>query len=322
MAADPYSILGVARSASEKEVKSAYRKLAKELHPDHNKDNPKAAERFAEVTNAYDLLSDKDKRAKFDRGEIDADGNPTMPFGGGGGLAAAFQVVVIAAFATKGALKAAKGPICLTCSKVFSVVAPEPVPVPVPEWGRRLQRLWWRAASASAQGRQCCLSPSGAFRRGGHARQPADHALFGQHDRPEAPAGVENGQQMRLAGKGEAGPGGPGDAIITIEIGPHPFFVRDGDNIRLDLPVTLDEAVNGAKVKVPTVDGAVMLTVAPGSSSGRTLRLKGKGFSRKEGERGDQLVTLQIDLPADDADLKARLEGWTDSRNPRARLGL
>jgi DnaJ-class molecular chaperone len=136
------------------------------------------------------------------------------------------------------------------------------------------------------------------------------------------PAGVENGQQMRLAGKGEAGPGGPGDAIITIEIGPHPFFVRDGDNIRLDLPVTLDEAVNGAKVKVPTVDGAVMLTVAPGSSSGRTLRLKGKGFSRKEGERGDQLVTLQIDLPADDADLKARLEGWTDSRNPRARLGL
>jgi DnaJ-class molecular chaperone len=321
MAADPYSILGVARSASEKEVKSAYRKLAKELHPDHNKDNPKAAERFAEVTNAYDLLSDKDKRAKFDRGEIDADGNPTMPFGGGGGLAAAFQVVVIAAFATKGALKAAKGPTCLTCSKAFSVAAP--VPVPGPEWGGggfsgfgggrrppppkganvayRLQVPFVEAATRASQ--RITLSSGSTIEL-------------------KLPAGVENGQQMRLAGKGEAGPGGPGDAIITIEIGPHPFFVRDGDNIRLDLPVTLDEAVNGAKVKVPTVDGAVMLTVAPGSSSGRTLRLKGKGFSRKEGERGDQLVTLQIDLPADDADLKARLEGWTDSRNPRARLGL
>jgi membrane protein len=111
------------------------------------------------------------------------------------------------------------------------------------------------------------------------------------------PAGVEQGQQMRLAGKGEPGPGGPGDALVTIEIAPHPFFVREGDNIRLDLPITLEEAVNGAKVKVPTVDGAVMLTVAPGSSSGRTLRLKGKGFTRKDGERGDQLVTLQIDLP-------------------------
>jgi DnaJ-class molecular chaperone len=100
------------------------------------------------------------------------------------------------------------------------------------------------------------------------------------------PAGVEQGQQMRLAGKGEPGPGGPGDALVTIEIAPHPFFVREGDNIRLDLPITLEEAVNGAKVKVPTVDGAVMLTVAPGSSSGRTLRLKGKGFTRKDGERG------------------------------------
>ncbi|MFY8195226.1 MAG: DnaJ C-terminal domain-containing protein, partial [Novosphingobium sp.] len=136
------------------------------------------------------------------------------------------------------------------------------------------------------------------------------------------PAGLENGQQMRLGGKGEPGPGGNGDAIVTIEIGSHSFFERDGDNIRLDLPISLSEALNGAKVKVPTVDGAVMLTVAPGSSSGRTLRLKGRGFTRKDGTRGDQLVTLQIEIPAEDLDLKARLEGWQDMRNLRDKLGV
>ena len=136
------------------------------------------------------------------------------------------------------------------------------------------------------------------------------------------PAGVEDGTQMRLAGKGEPGPAGPGDAIVTIVVEPHAFFKRDGDNLRLDLPITLDEAVNGAKVKVPTAEGAVMLTVAPGSSSGKVLRLKGKGMSKKDGTRGDQLVTLEIDLPAEDADLKARLEGWRDTRNPRSRLGV
>ena len=127
---------------------------------------------------------------------------------------------------------------------------------------------------------------------------------------------------MRLPGKGEAGPGGAGDALVTLEIGAHAVFERDGDNIRVDVPITLDEAVGGARIKVPTVDGAVMLTVAPGTTGGKTLRLKGKGFSRKDGERGDQLVTLQIDLPADDADLRRRLEGWQDLRNPRARLGV
>jgi DnaJ-class molecular chaperone len=136
------------------------------------------------------------------------------------------------------------------------------------------------------------------------------------------PAGIENGQQVRLPGKGEPGPGGPGDALVTIELGAHPVFERDSDNIRIDVPITLDEAVAGARIKVPTVDGAVMLTVAPGTTGGKTLRLKGKGFSRKDGDRGDQLVTLHIDLPADDADLRRRLEGWRDTRNPRARLGV
>ena len=126
---------------------------------------------------------------------------------------------------------------------------------------------------------------------------------------------------MRLAGKGEAGPGGAGDALVTIQFQPHPFFRRDGDHLRLDLPISLDEAVGGAKIKVPTADGSVMMTVGPGSSSGKTLRLKDKGFSRKDGSRGDQLVTLEVVLPDNDPELIRRLEGWRDPRNVRARLG-
>ena len=136
------------------------------------------------------------------------------------------------------------------------------------------------------------------------------------------PAGVEDGTQMRLAGKGEPGPGGNGDAIVVIHLQPHSYFRREGDNLRLNLPISLDEAVHGAKVKVPTPEGAVMLTVAPGSSSGKTLRLGSKGFTRKDGSRGDQLVTLEVQLPEGDADLVKRLEGWRDSRNLRARLGV
>ena len=112
------------------------------------------------------------------------------------------------------------------------------------------------------------------------------------------------------------------DALVTIEIEPHAFFVRDGDDVRLELPVTLDEAVRGAKVKVPTVDGPVMLTVAPGSGSGKVLRLKGKGFSRKGGGRGDQLVALEIQLPDDLGELAGRLEGWSDATPVRNRLGV
>jgi DnaJ-class molecular chaperone len=136
------------------------------------------------------------------------------------------------------------------------------------------------------------------------------------------PAGVEDGTQMRLKGKGQPGAGGTGDALVTIEIEAHPFFARDGDDVRLELPVTLDEAVRGAKLKVPTVDGPVMLTVAPGSGSGKVLRLKGKGFSKKVGGRGDQLVALEIQLPEDLGELAGRLEGWSDATPVRNRLGV
>ena len=277
MATDPYSLLGVARGASEKDIKSAYRKLAKELHPDKNKDNPKATERFSEVTRAYDLLSDADKRARFDRGEIDIDGNP-IGFGGagfGGGRGGGMG------------------------GDPFGGQRRAP-----PRGGNAQYRLTVSLPDAATGASQRITLSDG---------KTIDLKL---------PAGVEDGTQMRLAGKGEAGPGGNGDALVTITLAPHPFFKKDGDTVRLDLPITLDEAVNGARVKVPTVEGAVMLTVAPGSSSGRTLRLKGRGFTRKDGSRGDQLVTLEIALPEGDADLAHRLEGWHDPRDLREKFGI
>ena len=313
--ADPYSILGVPRSASEKDIKSAYRKLAKELHPDTNKDNPKATERFSEVTRAYDLLSDKDKRAKFDRGEIDADGNPAGPFGGGfgGGGFGGHQ----GGFRHDGGFEGGFGGGGPDIGDIFEGLFGGRGGMggmgggmggarrgPPPKGANVNYRLQVSFVDAATRANQRITLSDG---------KTVDLKL---------PAGLESGQQMRLGGKGEPGPGGSGDAIVTIEIGSHPFYERDGDNIRLDLPISLAEALNGAKIKVPTVDGAVMLTVAPGSSSGRTLRLKGKGFTRKDGSRGDQLVTLQIDLPADDVDLKARLEGWADMRNLRGKLGV
>lgn len=314
--ADPYSTLGVARTASEKDIKSAYRKLAKELHPDTNKDNPKAAERFSEVTRAYDLLSDKDKRARFDRGEIDADGNPAMPFGGG------FNGGGFRPGAGPGGGFSARdfgGGEEIDLGDIFEGL-----------FGGRGPSAGFGGAGGFGQNRRP-PPPRGANTNyrlkvpfvDAAALKPQRITLGdGAAIDLKLPAGVENGTQMRLKGKGQQGPGGAGDALVTIEVEPHPFFQRDGDDVRLDLPITLDEAVRGAKVKVPTVDGPVMLTVAPGSGSGKTLRLKGKGFSRKGGGRGDQLVTLEIELPADLSELSDRLEGWSDTSNPRNRLGL
>lgn len=305
MAADPYAILGVARGAGEKDIKSAYRKLAKELHPDRNQDNPKAAERFSEITRAYDLLSDKDKRAQFDRGEIDVDGNPTGfggGFGGGGqrGFGGGFE-----GFSGEGA----------DLGDIFEGLFGGRGGGGFGGFGGGRGRAAPRGANVQYRLK---VSLTDAATLANQRITLSD----GKTIDLRLPAGVEDGTQMRLAGKGEAGPGGPGDALVTIAIDPHPFFRQDGDNLRLDLPISLDEAVGGGKVKVPTVEGAVMLTVAPGSSSGKTLRLKGKGMTRKDGSRGDQLVTLQVDLPANDMELAQRLQGWRDGRDLRGRFGV
>lgn len=313
--ADPYTTLGVSRGASEDEVKKAYRKLAKELHPDRNKDNPKAAERFSTVTQAYDLLMDKDKRARFDRGEIDADGNPTSPFGAGFGGARG---------GPQGGFRPGGGGFDFGGGGE-------------PDLGDIFEGLF--GGRAGMGGQQGGFS-SGFGRRPPPAkganvayrlRVPFEDAAALKPQRIQLrdggtidlklPKGVENGTQMRLSGKGDPGPGGNGDAIVTIEIEPHRFYTRDGDNIRLDLPVTLKEAVEGASVRVPTPEGAVNLKVPAWSSSGKTLRLKGRGFHGKS-ERGDLLVTLMIEIPAGDAKLAEFVGGWDAGGNPRARLGV
>ncbi|WP_144097096.1 DnaJ C-terminal domain-containing protein [Croceicoccus sediminis] len=318
--ADPYSILGVQRGASEKDIKSAYRKLAKELHPDKNKDNPKASERFSDVTKAYDLLSDKDKRAQFDRGEIDLDGNPQMPFGmGGQGFGGGRRGHPGGMGGGAGGFGAEEVDLSDLFEGIFGGGGP------------RSARGGPGGGFGGMGGGQRRPPPKGANVQYRLAVTLTDIANLapqritlsdGKTIDLKLPNGAEDGTQMRLSGKGEAGPGGAGDALVTIMEKPHAFFRRDGDDVRLDLPITLDEAVNGAKVKVPTTSGAVMLTVAPGSGSGRVLRLKGKGFTRKDGSRGDQLVTLEIDIPENDADLKQRLEGWSDTRSVRAKLGV
>ena len=318
--ADPYSILGVARSASEKDIKSAYRTLAKELHPDRNADKPNAAERFAEVTRAYDLLSDKDKRARYDRGEIDGDGNPAAPFGFGGGGGAA-----------GGGFGGAQRGYRHDGFEGFGQGEAEGV-----DLGDLFEGLFGGRGGMGGGGGAGPGARRRPAPRGANVtyvlKVPFDEAARRETQRVtladgktidlKLPPGLVDGQQMRLGGKGEQGPGGFGDAIVTIEIQPSPFFTREGDNIRLEVPVTLDEAIAGAKVRIPTVEGPVMMTVAPGSTSGKTLRLKGRGFARKNGERGDQLVTLLIDVPANDADLKARLEGWRDGRDLRGKFAV
>jgi DnaJ-class molecular chaperone len=324
--ADPYSTLGVARTADEKAIKSAYRKLAKELHPDRNQDNPKAADRFSAVTQAYDLLSDKDKRAQYDRGEIDENGQPKMPFGfgagpggGGGSPFARGGFRPGAGPGGAGGFQAEGGDFSSIFDELFGGAGGGAGPFGGAA-GRR-----GGGARAQPKGADVTYRLPVSFEDAAALRPQRVSLANGKTIELKLPAGVETGTQRRLPGQGEPGPAGPGDAIVTIEVQPHRFFTRESDDVRLDLPVRLDEAVLGAKVKVPTVDGAVMVTIPRGSTSGRVLRLGGKGFHRATGGgRGDQLVTLLIDLPADNAELERLVEGWTGDRdrNPRSGLGV
>lgn len=311
--ADPYSILGVSKGADAKAIKSAYRKLAKELHPDKNKDNPVASNRFSEVTRAYDLLSDAKKRGQYDRGEIDENGQPRgfaggSPFGGGG--FGAGQGGPGAANFDFGDAGIDLGDIFeglfggATQTRTGAQAGPRPQPGPPPKGANIAYEHLVSFTDAAT------LAPQRIALRDG---KTVEFKL---------PKGVVAGQQIRIPGKGQPGPGGNGDAMVTLKIGRHPHLVRDGDNIRIDLPISLKEAVLGGKVKVPTVEGAVMLTVPPKTNSGATLRIKGRGFTGKSGMRGDQLVTLMIHLPADDAKLKEFVASWDEARNPREALNV
>ena len=317
MALDLYQRLGVKRGASDAEIKKAYRSLAKQLHPDRNKDKPDAAKRFAEVTHAYDLLSDKDKRAKYDRGEIDEDGNPKMPFGAGFG-----------GYSAGGGPNPGSGGGFETMNFGGADAAD-------------LSDLFEGLFGAATRGR----GPTGfsGFRQRARAPQKGADVAYrlkipfvdavalkpqritladGKTIDVKLPKGLDDGTKIRLAGKGNAGQGGRGDAIVTIEIAPHRFFTRVGNDIRLDLPVTLKEAVLGAKVKVPTPEGPVMLTIPKGTTSGQVLRLKDRGFTGTDGKRGDQLVTVEVDVPAADPELQKFAERWTGGGNPRSSLGV
>jgi DnaJ-class molecular chaperone len=320
MALDLYQRLGLKRGASEAEIKKAYRSLAKQLHPDRNRDNPDAAKRFGEVTAAYDLLSDKDKRARYDRGEIDEEGNPKMPFGSGFGGYSAGQGPEPGGGAQGFENFNFGGADAADLSDLFEGL-----------FGGR------GGARGGAGG------PFGGFRQRARTPQKGPDVAYrlkipfedavalkpqritlgdGKTIDLKLPKGIEDGTRIRLAGKGQEGPGGRGDALVTIDIAPHRLFTREGSNIRLELPVTLKEAVLGAKVKVPTPEGPVMLTIPKGTTSGKVLRLKGRGFTAKDGKRGDQLVAVEIDVPANDAELQKFAESWNGGGNPRAGLGV
>jgi len=305
---DPYSTLGVSKGADEKAIKSAYRKLAKELHPDKNKDNPKAADRFSDVTKAYDLLSDEKKRAAFDRGEIDGEGNPRH-FGGGfgGGQPGA------------GGSSFDFGGGGIDLGDIFDGIF----------GGGTTQSRGGDFGGARQQ--RSAKPPKGANVAYTHLVSFTDAATLapqrltmsdGKTVEFKLPKGVVPGQQIRIPGKGQPGPGGNGDAMVSLKIGKHPHFERDGDNIRLELPISLREAIAGSKVKVPTVTKPVMLTIPTGVQGGTTMRLKGKGFSKKSGGHGDQYVTLMIRLP-DDPEIRGKITDLLpEDGDIRADLGV
>lgn len=322
--ADLYTQLGVKRDAGEADIKKAYRKLAKELHPDRNKDNPAASARFSKVTQAYDILADKDKRARYDRGEIDEEGKPRAPFGYAGGAPGA---------APGGFRRTAGGPGPdfaggeeIDLSELFGDL-----------FGGNGQRRGTgggfggfggfgtrRGPPPPQKGADMAYRLPVSFEDAATLKEQRVTLSGGKTVSIKLPPGVDEGTRIRLAGQGQPGPSGNGDAIVTISIKPHRFFTREGVNIRLDLPISLDEAVLGAKVKVPTVDGPVMLSIPKGTSAGKVLRLKGRGFTGKGGQRGDQLVTAMVEIPNDDAELQRFAEGWSRKGrgNPRAGLGV
>jgi DnaJ-class molecular chaperone len=314
---DPYEVLGVSRTASAGDIKSAFRKLAKKLHPDANKHDPKAASRFSELNAAYEILGEADKRKAFDGGEIDAEGKPRFRgyegFGAGAGGGPGFaQDGNFESFhfgpegfqrSTSRARGGARG------GGGFEDILKEMFSGGGRQGGRRgsspFEPEEFDGSGADVTGAVTISLPEAAKGVSVRVRLPT-----GKDVDAKIPAGLASGQQIRLKGQGMPGQGGAGDALITVTVAPHPVFTLEGADVRLDLPVTLYEAVLGAKVRVPTLDNPVEITIPPGTSSGRTFRLKGKGFPAKEG-KGDLLATVQLVLPdKSDADLEALMKTW------------
>lgn len=289
---DPYAVLGVAKTASEAEIKSAFRKLAKKYHPDANAKDANASARFNEANQAYEILGDKDKRAQYDRGEIDGEGKPKFsgfsgnsPFSGTAGAGTR-------GFDFRGGQDVPGG------DSVFSEIFEQAFGGA----GRRSGRSGFSAArNAPVRGED--IKATLKVRLEEVVGEEKVEAIFpsGKRLAIRLPDGVEDGQTIRLRGQGQAAPigGTAGDALVTVSFAEHPrFTVRDRDLLAEQL-VPLEDAVLGGRVTVDTLDGRIATNVAPWTNSGRTLRLKGKGLTRKNGERGDILLTLHVSLPSE-----------------------
>ncbi len=303
--ADPYQILGVSKNATTHEIKSAYRKLAKKLHPDVNPGRKDIEQKFKDVTAAYDLLSDADKRARFDRGEIDAQGQER---GFGGGFGNGYR-------GARGG-----GPRADPFSSFGGV---EDIIAEFMGGGKR--RGFGSGMGAGARGNDVTYATSISFVEaalGGKKRVTLSNEKTLDIT---IPAGVEEGYKLRLKGQGTPGlaGGAAGDAIIELHVETHPHFTRKGRDIILEIPISLPEAVLGANVTVPTLDGQVTVKVPKGSNTGTTLRLKGKGVA--DGVNGDMLVKLKVSLPEPaPQDLTDFIEKWAkkNAYNPRKKMGF
>jgi DnaJ-class molecular chaperone len=319
---DPYEVLGVPRGASAAAIKSAYRKLAKKHHPDSNSNDPKAAARFSEINSANEIIGDETKRKQFDRGEIDAEGKPRFQgFAGGGdprtrrgAPGGGFESY---SFRSGGGGAGGGGGFEDILNSMFGGAAAR---------GGRSGgggNTFEFDTGGLAVDLDVNVAMTVSLEEAAKGGQKRVRLPSGKEFNVKIPAGVTAGQQIRLKGQGETAPGHPpGDLLITISVAPHAFFKVDGSDLRVDLPITLYEAVLGGKVRVPTLGGAVELSIPKNTSSGRTFRLKGKGLP-KAGATGDLFVTTRIMLPdGNDAELEALMEKWrsTHPYNPRGDL--
>ncbi|MDQ7250955.1 DnaJ C-terminal domain-containing protein [Dongia sedimenti] len=294
--ADPYKTLGVAQGASADEIKKAYRKLAKKLHPDVNPGNKKVETQFKEATAAYDLLSDAEKRRKFDAGEIDDQGNP-RGFSGWGNAAGRGGA---GAGARRGPRAADAGVDDAFADDLFRDFF-------------NFGRGGGQRAGVKMRGADVTYKAEVAFLEAARGAKKRLTLSDGKTLDITIPPGTMDGQSLRLKGQGLPGQGGApnGDAYVEIGVAPHAYFEREGSDILLECPISLGEAVLGGQITVPTIDGNVSLKVPKGSNTGTQLRLKGKGVPDPKGVRGDQYVRFVVVLPRQmDSELEQSVERW------------